>query len=678
MDEEKSKQIAPAVVLAQHGNKGAYRDIYIHYYKSIFFVCLMMTGNAGLAIRLTGEIFTKMFAAVDKLGDHMAFEQWFYSLAINICRPHMTGDSEELIRDSVRPAALEASECAVNHDKAGFERCIVKILQEMILSLPGEARVVFFYNCFASLDADQVGLLEKLEPEDAQARIDAVHVLLDRQTEKIREFGIDVSMFTRDWQTVFRHLVAGTFVPPSVHDDVSEALGVDVNPFADTQSEKEKTPEPAKQPEEGSGEKRVKKNFINKSDLFLFFAIIAAALLIFSIVHVYKKAKNNVPEVIQTTAATQQKAVLWNGAAASSFDSGSGTREDPYRIVNGAQLAYLSNLINDGNSYYSSCYYKLEADILLNETDDFDTWAKNPPENEWIPIGYSNSADDHSYFTGTFDGNDHTISGMYISSDRSYTGLFGIIRNGTVKNLTVREAYVEGGAYTGGIAGYFAADASASSGFDYCGFSGVVKSSGNNAGGITGYFRAEGSGNMPSVNACYSSGAVIAGGYAGGIIGVGEADTGSVKIMDSFSNASVTVSVKNGGGIAGDFRAADGNAMMLNCYYAGTVTGGENIGGLSGSAGYVRGEGNVNISFCVMPESAAPAEAETESRSERLIFTGNKRLSADEMTKSESFERFNFDEIWTIENGGGYRCPVLRGIAFEPYSYAAETEANSQ
>ena len=79
MSEEKRKQVAPLVVLAQHGNKGAYRDLYIHYYKSIYFICKTLTGDAQVAMKLTAEIFVKMFESVSKLEDHTVFEQWFYS-----------------------------------------------------------------------------------------------------------------------------------------------------------------------------------------------------------------------------------------------------------------------------------------------------------------------------------------------------------------------------------------------------------------------------------------------------------------------------------------------------------------------------------------------------------------------------------------------------------------------
>ena len=50
MNIEKNKQIAPQVVLAQHGNKSAFKSLYLAYYKNIFFICKLMTGDVVAAM----------------------------------------------------------------------------------------------------------------------------------------------------------------------------------------------------------------------------------------------------------------------------------------------------------------------------------------------------------------------------------------------------------------------------------------------------------------------------------------------------------------------------------------------------------------------------------------------------------------------------------------------------
>ena len=82
---------------------------------------------------------------------------------------------------------------------------------------------------------------------------------------------------------------------------------------------------------------------------------------------------------------------------------------------------------------------------------------------EWTPIGSESNR-----YTGTFDGNGKTISGIYINTDEDNQGLFGCIGDinksgtGTVKNLGIEDSWISGGDNVGGIAGYTA-------GFTVCG-----------------------------------------------------------------------------------------------------------------------------------------------------------------------------------------------------------------
>lgn len=660
MSEEKNKQIAPIVVLAQHGNKGAYRDLYIHYYKSIFFICRNLTGDATTAMKLTAEIFIKMFESVDKLNDHMAFEQWFYSLAVNMCRrfvPENIGNDDNLIS-----LAKKTAESAKNRDKFDFEHGIMKIIEELIFILPADEKMTFFYRYAAGLTEDKISLLKKTETEEVSEQLANISLFFEKQAEKIKAYGIDLSMFIKDMDNSLCYISSRTFVPDGVHNEVSEKIGIDVNPFASPTKEKKDDKE---KKEPAQKEITKKKAPFTKSDLILFFVIVAAVLLIFSIAQFYINSKDKSENAAVHTTQQQEKPVLlWNGAAAAGFDSGSGSKEDPYIISSGGQLAYLANLINDGNSYYSACHYRLAADILLNDTKDFDSWETSAPDNEWTPIGCS-SEEDFFYFSGTFDGADHTIKGMYISDDSDYLGLFGVVRNGHIKNLNISEAYIEGGSYAGGIAGYFSADTTEKSGFEYCSFSGTVKSNGNNAGGITGYFRAEGDGNTPVISNCCAFGKVTAAtGYAGGISGVCEAETGNTKIINCFNVADV-YSEKNAGGITGNSRCANGNATVEYSYNAGQVTASNNSGAIAGLISCVEGEGRVSIQQCFMLDSSAATDVVKANSDERLVTGSITKLTEEQMQQEESFSDFNFSEIWKIDNNSGYAYPVLRGTGFQ-------------
>lgn len=123
------------------------------------------------------------------------------------------------------------------------------------------------------------------------------------------------------------------------------------------------------------------------------------------------------PAIAADTAA-------WDGSVAASFSGGSGTDDDPWKISNGSELAYLASLVNSNGSATYNQYYILTADIDLGG-------------REWTGIGNQNDAG--KAFKGKFDGNGKVITGFAINEEREYTpGLFGMLDGGAVvKNLTV-------------------------------------------------------------------------------------------------------------------------------------------------------------------------------------------------------------------------------------------------
>lgn len=140
---------------------------------------------------------------------------------------------------------------------------------------------------------------------------------------------------------------------------------------------------------------------------------------------------------------------VWDGSAATKFAGGTGTVADPYRISTGAELAWLAAQVNAGNDFSTKT-------VTLTNNIDLNNKA-------WTPIGNSDSV-----FAGTFDGNGHTISGLYINITSSYSsakkgrlyqGLFGCVEGGTVQNLIVTGSVTIGNeksvnvSYIGGIVG---------------------------------------------------------------------------------------------------------------------------------------------------------------------------------------------------------------------------------
>ena len=138
---------------------------------------------------------------------------------------------------------------------------------------------------------------------------------------------------------------------------------------------------------------------------------------------------------------------VWDGSVADEFERGKGTKESPYLIRSGAELAYLASITNANGDLTKDKYYQLTEDIYLNDDVLNDAFECNGlPENVWEPIGYDQS----HQFQGHFDGNHHLISGLYAHKD-SYVGLFGWASGSTICNVSLVDSYVKG-YYAGALA----------------------------------------------------------------------------------------------------------------------------------------------------------------------------------------------------------------------------------
>ncbi len=145
------------------------------------------------------------------------------------------------------------------------------------------------------------------------------------------------------------------------------------------------------------------------------------------------------------------------------FAGGTGIAEDPYQIADAAQLALMAARINDkeSNKTFGGAYYILTEDIALNDVTDFEAWPEKEPEYSWKTAGDGSAALE---FSGNFNGNGHTISGLYINENndddlyaRAY-GLFGRV-SGKVHDLTLDQSYIAVSGYSaevGAVAGSLA------------------------------------------------------------------------------------------------------------------------------------------------------------------------------------------------------------------------------
>lgn len=142
------------------------------------------------------------------------------------------------------------------------------------------------------------------------------------------------------------------------------------------------------------------------------------------------------------------------------FDSGDGTKENPFLIMNARQLdnvrKYLQGIPERSLDF---CYFKIGRDIDLTEYYGA-TWAEQgwTEDMGWMPLGWPSSTR-KEIFNGNLDGQGYTITGLKINSDEDYMGLFGRIAaetgeedSGVIRNLNVEAPEVWG--YTGGNTSY--------------------------------------------------------------------------------------------------------------------------------------------------------------------------------------------------------------------------------
>lgn len=290
--------------------------------------------------------------------------------------------------------------------------------------------------------------------------------------------------------------------------------------------------------------------------------------------------------------------VIQNAAAAAEYEL-----DNSYigyaAISNIGTLKWYNNKLNE------------YPEMLLNAvlTDDM-TFNENLLElsyeviadsaNKFEPIGTSDNP-----YKSTFDGNGHTLSGIYIQSGASETGFIGELSGGTVKNLKLAESFVEGGDYTGGICGKMHAEGSL---ITDCEFSGKVYGNeciGGIVGGIDRYGDIKNSKAYGTVSG-YEKVGGIAGSIYNSVVSNCEnnAEVNAVNYycggIFGFANAGNVLYCINNGEING-YRTVGGiagwmyykNTTLKHSYNTGNVSGSQYVGGIAGGA-----SGNAKVSDC--------------------------------------------------------------------------------
>ena len=263
---------------------------------------------------------------------------------------------------------------------------------------------------------------------------------------------------------------------------------------------------------------------------------------------------------------------------------------DYYAISNSAELYWFADLVNNGTTDAKAV---LTKDIVVNEKVLNDDGTLNgTPTYSWTPIGT-----ERKKYKGTFDGNNHTIKGLYFNNTTNTNypdggnnvGLIGYADEATIKNVGVIGSYIRGYSCVGGICGY-CNHSNTNTNIANCYNTGTVSGSSSYVGGICGYAGTQtnchntgtvsgfnyvggicGSGNTQTN--CYNTGTISGSQYVGGICGWDGTQT------NCYNTGTVSGSYSYVGGICGS-----GNTQT-NCYNTGMVSGSGYVGGICGVQG---------------------------------------------------------------------------------------------
>lgn len=265
--------------------------------------------------------------------------------------------------------------------------------------------------------------------------------------------------------------------------------------------------------------------------------------------------------------------------------SGSGTSSSPYLIANEADLRTFQQYVENGNS---GIYGMLTADITLTSA--------------WTRIGRADRR-----FTGYFDGQGHTISGMNLSFTANEHGFFGFVNDATIKNFTLTGTMTSSangnhshGTVVGSAAGTTVIENVTSSvnlTLNHTGFTCI--------GGIVGHMD-----ESSKVIGCTYTGTINLNKdseQVGGIVGYAQRN---LYITDNVFSGTITSTgtCKYLAGIAGK---TDGTIEVSGCTNIGTINGGPSYDCVAGIVGYVQNQSRALITNCYFGGSLSSTSSGT-------------------------------------------------------------------
>ena len=276
-----------------------------------------------------------------------------------------------------------------------------------------------------------------------------------------------------------------------------------------------------------------------------------------------------------------------------------------YQIANAGQLYWFAAYVNTydyDNATYPNVAANavLTADITVNEGDvaGYDG-TKAEGWRVWTPI-----APNRATYAGKFDGQGHTISGLYFNNedidDGKYVGLFGHMENGgEIQNVGLKNSYFRGRNYIGGICGSNYKTGTIRNCYSEANVTGVVV--GADIGGVVGE-------NNGTVENCYNTGNVVGNKWVGGVCGYN----------DGTNNNCYNTGKVTGTSYVGDVCGQNDKGTLTNCYYLAdseTNNNDDTFGKTaeqfaSGEVAYLlNGSESTDVAFCQNLDNGEPTDA---------------------------------------------------------------------
>ncbi len=345
--------------------------------------------------------------------------------------------------------------------------------------------------------------------------------------------------------------------------------------------------------------------------------------------------------------------------------------KDTYTISNLNQLWGFRQLTETKN--FKGKTIKLANDIVVNQ-GDANTWGATAPAIVWRPLGYSVEFGGTA-FQGTFDGQGHTVSGLYAKTEKSVSGFFGEIgTSAVVKNLKVTNSYFEAvraksdnWGMVGGVAGKCAGTVDTV----YC--NATLVNNGTVTGGIVGMMRDDKKQGTCKVTNCWYDGKIVANGSTGGIIGDIYGCKATIEHCLNTGSITVIKSSGNVGGLCGlteiKSKTNQGYLVMTDSLNAGMIdtTNGPKSWNIGAALGRATGDTKADINNVYVVQGTA---AKGIGADDKVISgTGVTMLTRQELSGEYGYMHSNLDYFVSAKNENGKwaaiagQLPVLRSFA---------------